>query len=261
MACNTHLCVIERIYCLSHVVSNPVVSTDDDLNHEPHPNPYHKMTSEISKHSHDSWNSRLLDTANELKWILNPFETERELFLLFLLQFVAEKNLKTNSRGCLLQRTTLALSFTKTDKYLALDKKRKAIRLINENISNDTSHLNQPFLWNLRLVTWYWCLFAERRHDIDIWELLFPALISLWLSSVTLKHRGCTTACKKLHEIFIGNRKLKRTTDWQHHSLNFPVSPEVMNEFSETFTTLAPPAPACALHYNNWLNLTSTLHC
>lgn len=81
-----------------------------------------------------------------------------------------------------------------------------------------------------------------QRHDEDIWEPFFPSLISLFLCSDTLQQPGCIIACKKLHTIFISDRKLKRTSDSQYLScMNFTVSPKVMNKSSEHFATLTPP--------------------
>lgn len=67
-------------------------------------------------------------------------------------------------------------------------------------------------------------------------ELFLPSLISPPLCSDTLKQPGCIITCKKLHKIFISDRKLKQMTDMQHLSLmNFAVSPRATNEFSEIF--------------------------
>lgn len=81
-------------------------------------------------------------------------------------------------------------------------------------------------------------------------EVFLPHLSAF--SSDAFQQQVCTTACKKTHEIFNSDRKLKQTTDLQSLScMNFPVSPKVTNKFVENLTGLTPgPAhrDASALH-------------
>lgn len=112
-------------------------------------------------------------------------------------------------------------------------------------IISDRSSAVQISALNPSLVNRRWeiCVFcrAETR-----WGYMRTFLPLSHLCSDALQQPYSIIAFTKLHQIFISDRKLKRTSDPRRYLswINFPVSPKVGREFSDSSSGVSPPTPA-----------------